>query len=83
MFKENVSEIRIFSRDEKKQFDLRNSIKDKRVSFYLGDIRDLSSLENSIKNIDMIFHAAALKQVPSCEYFPYEAVQKILLEQKI
>ena len=82
LLKENVSEIRIFSRDEKKQFDLRNSIKDKRVSFYLGDIRDLSSLENSIKNIDMIFHAAALKQVPSCEYFPYEAVQTNIIGAK-
>ncbi len=82
LLKEDISEVRIFSRDEKKQFDLRNSISDKRVSFYIGDIRDISSLENSLKNIDMIFHAAALKQVPSCEYFPYEAVQTNIIGAK-
>ncbi len=82
LLKEDISEVRIFSRDEKKQFDLRNSINDKRVSFYIGDIRDISSLENSLKNIDMVFHAAALKQVPSCEYFPYEAVQTNIIGAK-
>tara|TARA_B100002051_G_C16688329_1_gene613948 strand:+ start:553 stop:1554 length:1002 start_codon:yes stop_codon:yes gene_type:complete len=82
LLKENISEARIFSRDEKKQFDLRNSINDKRVSFYIGDIRDISSLENSLKNIDMVFHAAALKQVPSCEFFPYEAVQTNIIGAK-
>lgn len=82
LLKEDISEVRIFSRDEKKQFDLRNSINDKRVSFYIGDIRDISSLENSLKNIDMVFHASALKQVPSCEYFPYEAVQTNIIGAK-
>ena len=82
LLKENISEARIFSRDEKKQFDLRNSINDKRVSFYIGDIRDISSLENSLKNIDIVFHAAALKQVPSCEFFPYEAVQTNIIGAK-
>ena len=82
LLKEDILEVRIFSRDEKKQFDLRNSINDKRVSFHLGDIRDLSSLEYSLKGIDMVFHAAALKQVPSCEYFPYEAVQTNVIGAK-
>jgi len=75
LLKENTSEIKIFSRDEKKQYDLRNSISDSRVSFILGDIRDKDSLYNATKGIDLIFHAAALKQVPSCEYFPFEAVK--------
>ncbi len=82
LLKEDVSEVRIFSRDEKKQFDLRNSINDKRVSFHIGDIRDPFSLDNSLKGIDMVFHAAALKQVPSCEYFPYEAVQTNVIGAK-
>lgn len=79
LLKENILEVRIFSRDEKKQYDLRNSIKDKRVSFYIGDIRDQDSLDKSLKNIDMVFHAAALKQVPSCEYFPSEAIKTNVL----
>ena len=82
LLKEDILEVRIFSRDEKKQFDLRNSINDKRVSFHIGDIRDPSSLDNSLKGIDMVFHAAALKQVPSCEYFPYEAVQTNVMGAK-
>ncbi len=82
LLKEDISEVRIFSRDEKKQFDLRNSINDKRVSFHIGDIRDPFSLDNSLKGIDMVFHAAALKQVPSCEYFPYEAVQTNVIGAK-
>ena len=81
LLKEDISEVRIFSRDEKKQFDLRNSINDKRVSFHIGDIRDPFSLDNSLKGIDMVFHAA-LKQVPSCEYFPYEAVQTNVIGAK-
>jgi UDP-N-acetylglucosamine 4,6-dehydratase len=66
------SEIRIFSRDEKKQDDLRKKINDPKVKFYIGDARDLASVENAVKGVDYIFHAAALKQVPSCEFFPLD-----------
>ena len=70
----NIKEIRIFSRDEKKQYDLRKKINDFRVKFYLGDIRNYSSVLEATSRVDYIFHAAALKQVPSCEFFPMEAV---------
>ena len=73
------SEIRIFSRDEKKQDDLRKSLQSEKVSFYLGDIRDYNSVLNVVNNVDYIFHAAALKQVPSCEFFPLEAVKTNVL----
>ena len=66
LLKTNIKEIRIFSRDEKKQYDLRKKINDERVKFYLGDIRNYSSVLEATKNVDYIFHAAALKQVPSC-----------------
>ncbi|CAB4817309.1 unannotated protein [freshwater metagenome] len=69
------AEIRIFSRDEKKQDDLRKRINNSKVKFYIGDVRDRDSLIPAIKGIDYIFHAAALKQVPSCEFFPLEAVK--------
>ena len=69
------SEIRIFSRDEKKQDDFRKSINDDRLKFYIGDVRDSSSVSQAVKGVDYIFHAAALKQVPSCEFFPLEAVK--------
>ena len=69
------SEIRIFSRDEKKQDDLRNKINNNKVKFYIGDVRDYTSISNSVNGVDCIFHAAALKQVPSCEFFPMEAVK--------
>jgi UDP-N-acetylglucosamine 4,6-dehydratase/5-epimerase len=69
------SEIRIFSRDEKKQDDLRKRISNTKVKFYIGDVRDRDSLLPVIKGVDFIFHAAALKQVPSCEFFPLEAVK--------
>jgi UDP-glucose 4-epimerase len=72
-------EIRIFSRDEKKQDDLRKSINDDKVKFYLGDVRDPLSIESAIMGVDYIFHAAALKQVPSCEFFPMEAVKTNIL----
>jgi len=69
------SEIRIFSRDEKKQDDLRKSLNDNRLKFYIGDVRDSSSVSQAVKGVDYIFHAAALKQVPSCEFFPLEAIK--------
>ncbi len=68
-------EIRIFSRDEKKQDDLRKKINNNKVKFYIGDVRDKDSLIPAINGVDYIFHAAALKQVPSCEFFPLEAVK--------
>jgi UDP-N-acetylglucosamine 4,6-dehydratase len=73
--KNEFSEIRIFSRDEKKQDDLRKSINDNRLKFYIGDVRDSSSVSQAVKGVNYIFHAAALKQVPSCEFFPLEAVK--------
>ena len=76
---EDFSEIRIFSRDEKKQDDLRKKINSSKVKFYIGDVRDYNSLRSAIKNVDFIFHAAALKQVPSCEFFPMEAVKTNIL----
>ncbi len=69
------AEIRIFSRDEKKQDDLRKRVNNNKVKFYIGDVRDRDSLIPVIKGVDYIFHAAALKQVPSCEFFPLEAVK--------
>ena len=76
---DDFSEIRIFSRDEKKQDDLRKKIKNPKVKFYLGDVRDPQSVTNAVKGVDYIFHAAALKQVPSCEFFPIEAVKTNIL----
>ena len=75
----HFSEIRIFSRDEKKQDDMRNLYKNEKIKFYIGDVRDYSSLEKAMKGIDYVFHAAALKQVPSCEFFPLEATKTNVL----
>jgi UDP-glucose 4-epimerase len=69
------SEIRIFSRDEKKQDDMRNELKNPKLKFFIGDVRDFKSVEPATRGVDYIFHAAALKQVPSCEFFPMEAVK--------
>jgi UDP-N-acetylglucosamine 4,6-dehydratase len=68
-------EIRIFSRDEKKQDDMRHLYNSKKIKFFIGDVRDRLSIDNAIKDVDYVFHSAALKQVPSCEFFPMQAVQ--------
>ena len=69
------SEIRIFSRDEKKQDDMRHNLNNPKVKFYIGDVRDKQSVDGAMKGVDYVFHAAALKQVPSCEFFPIQAVR--------
>ena len=79
LLKKNVKEIRIFSRDENKQYHMRRKIKDSRLSFCIGDIRDFDSVLNACNNMNYIFHAAALKQVPSCEFYPIEAVKTNIL----
>ncbi len=84
-FATDIGEIRIFSRDEKKQDDMRHEFQAKmpeaaeKISFYIGDVRDLQSVKNAMHGVDYIFHAAALKQVPSCEFFPIEAVKTNVL----
>jgi UDP-N-acetylglucosamine 4,6-dehydratase/5-epimerase len=75
----HFSEIRVFSRDEKKQDDMRRILLNDKVKFYIGDVRDYRSIENAVAGVDYIFHAAALKQVPSCEFFPIEAVKTNVL----
>jgi UDP-glucose 4-epimerase len=71
----DIKEIRIFSRDEKKQDEMRNALKNPKVKFYLGNVRDYDSILLAMQNVDLVFNAAALKQVPSCEFFPLEAVR--------
>jgi UDP-N-acetylglucosamine 4,6-dehydratase len=75
----DIKEIRIFSRDEKKQDDMRHALQNPKVKFYIGDVRDKRSVDNAMHGVDFIFHAAALKQVPSCEFFPIEAVNTNVL----
>ncbi|HWW42664.1 polysaccharide biosynthesis protein [Pedobacter sp.] len=72
---DHFKEIRIFSRDEKKQDDMRNQLKNEKLKFYIGDVRDYNSVERAMRGVDYVFHAAALKQVPSCEFFPIEATK--------
>ncbi|SUK06009.1 capsular polysaccharide synthesis protein CapE [Staphylococcus agnetis] len=75
----DIKEIRVFSRDEKKQDDLRKQYNNPKLKFYLGDVRDSLSVETATRGVDFVFHAAALKQVPSCEFFPIEAVKTNIL----
>src|SRR5690554_2596892 len=72
---DHFKEIRIFSRDEKKQDDMRILYKNDKIKYYIGDVRDYNSLEPASRGVDYVFHAAALKQVPSCEFFPMQAVK--------
>ncbi|MCO8051211.1 polysaccharide biosynthesis protein [Proteus penneri] len=75
----DIKEIRIFSRDEKKQDDMRKSFKSDKLKFYIGDVRDYQSVANAMRGVDYVYHAAALKQVPSCEFYPLEAVKTNVL----
>ena len=76
---DHFSEIRIFSRDEKKQDDMRKAFDNSKIKFYIGDVRDFNSIEGAMRGVDFVFHAAALKQVPSCEFFPLEATRTNVL----
>ena len=79
LLKMSPKEIRIFSRDEKKQDDMRKNFKNKKIKFVIGDIRDQKSIEQAVIGVEYIFHSAALKQVPSCEFYPMEAVKTNIL----
>lgn len=75
ILRSECGEIRVFSRDEKKQEDMRNALKTDKVKFYIGDVREFDSVHDALRGVDYVFHAAALKQVPSCEFYPMEAVR--------
>lgn len=77
--KSDIKEIRIFSRDEKKQDDMRKAFNNDKLKFYIGDVRDLQSISTAMRGVDYVYHAAALKQVPSCEFYPLEAVKTNVL----
>ena len=79
LFTGHFKEIRIFSRDEKKQDDMRIEFKNEKLKFYIGDVRDYNSIEPALRGVDYVFHAAALKQVPSCEFFPMQALKTNIL----
>lgn len=74
-----IEQVRVFSRDEEKQDKMRNELCNKKVKFFIGDVRNYESINNALKGVDLVFHAAALKQVPSCEFYPMEAVQTNIL----
>lgn len=79
LYNDEIKEIRIFSRDEKKQDDMRKLYQNNKLKFYVGDVRDIHSVEDAMHGVDYVFHASALKQVPSCEFFPLEAVKTNIL----
>ena len=79
LLSKSLKEIRVFSRDEKKQEDMRILYKNRKIKFYIGDVRNFQSINQAMRGVDYVFHAAALKQVPSCEFYPMEAVRTNIL----